>query len=119
MCTNLQLIYLFIFNTRHLIPFKFIRLRTDGYIRHRTSWGITIPDPARPPARARELIHLIDRPGPRALTDYQGLRMLPPRRRKNLPPPPPGQSPGQLTAQYPPPQAPGPAGVGGNWPVRQ
>ena len=34
------------------------------------------------------------------------------------PPPPPGQSPGQLTGHYPPPQAPGPAGVGGNWPAR-
>ncbi|HMQ66011.1 MAG TPA: PrsW family intramembrane metalloprotease [Arachnia sp.] len=92
------------------------RVTELAYLRNQMTRG-TVAGPGD--ARARELIHLIDRPGPRALTDYQGLRMLPPRRRKNLPPPPPGQSPGQLTAQYPPPQAPGPAGVGGNWPVRQ
>jgi hypothetical protein len=87
-----------------------------AYLRNQMTRG-TVAGPGD--ARARELIHLVDQPGPRALTDYQGLRMLPPRRRRSLPPPPPGQAPGQLTPQYPPPQAPGPAGVGGNWPVRR
>ncbi|MFT3889395.1 MAG: PrsW family intramembrane metalloprotease [Arachnia sp.] len=93
------------------------RVTELAYLRNQMTRG-TVAGPGDD--RARELIHLIHQPGPRALLDYQGLPMLPPRRRrKRLAPPPPGQSAGPLTTQYPPPQAPGPAGVGGNWPVRR
>lgn len=53
----------------------------------------------------------------RALTDYRGLALLPPRRRRPVAVPPEGETPGALTAHYPPPTAPGPAGLGGNWPA--
>lgn len=68
--------------------------------------------------RARELIHEIDALGEKGLRDYAGLRVLPPRRKRRSAPPP-GESPGALTPTYPSPTAPGPAGVGGNWPARR
>jgi len=65
--------------------------------------------------RARELIHDIDGLRGRALTDTEGLRLIErwPLRRRPLPD---DANPGPLTSDYPPPQTPGPAGVGGNWP---
>lgn len=66
---------------------------------------------------ARDLVHQIDALRGKALTDTTGLRLIVRRRARSLPPPPPdGATPGPLTSSYPPPQAPGPAGVGGNWP---
>lgn len=66
---------------------------------------------------AHDLIHEIDALRGKALTDTAGLRLIERRRGRQLPPPlPDGATPGPLTAAYPPPQAPGPAGVGGNWP---
>lgn len=71
--------------------------------------------------RAHELITEINdlATSGKALPDYAGQRVLPPRRRRGrqLPPPLGPDSPGQLTSSYPPPVAPGPAGVGGNWPA--
>lgn len=54
------------------------------------------------------------------LSDYAGQPMIPPRKKKrSVPPPPPQAGPGgPLTSNYAQPAAPGPAGVGGNYPVR-
>ena len=54
--------------------------------------------------RAKEILLELEELRPVALTETQGLRMFPPRRRRPL------ESP-------PPPQSPGPAGLGGNWPA--
>lgn len=54
--------------------------------------------------RAHEIIHELEELRPRALTETDGLRIFPPRKRK----------PDRLP---PPPQAPGAAGIGGNWPA--
>lgn len=54
--------------------------------------------------RARDILHELEELRPRALTDTQGLKLFPPRRRKP-------------TKLSPPPQSPGPAGLGGNWPA--
>lgn len=66
--------------------------------------------------RARELIHQIDDLRGRALTDTEGLRLIERRPGRARAPLPDGATPGPLTASYPAPQAPGPAGVAGNWP---
>ena len=65
---------------------------------------------------AQDLIHEIDALKGKALTDTAGLRLVERRRGRQLPPPPDGATPGPVITAYPPPQAPGPAGVGGNWP---
>lgn len=67
-------------------------------------------------ARAHDIIEQIHHLRPIALTDTRGLTLIQPRARKPEPPPPADTAPGPLTSDYPPPQAPGPAGVGGNWP---
>ncbi len=54
--------------------------------------------------RAREILYELEELRPRALTDTRGLKLFPPRKRKPL-------------ASAPPPQSPGPAGLGGNWPA--
>lgn len=54
--------------------------------------------------RAREILHELEELRPSALTDTRGLTLFPPRRRKP-------------TSSAPPPQSPGPAGLGGNWPA--
>lgn len=54
--------------------------------------------------RARDILHELEELRPMALTETRGLRLFPPRRRKPT-----------LTA--PPPQYPGPSGLGGNWPA--
>lgn len=56
-------------------------------------------------SRAHDLLHQLEVLRPDALTDTQGLRIFPPRKRKAAP-------------DLPPPVAPGPAGLGGNWPAR-
>lgn len=56
--------------------------------------------------RAREIVHEIEELRPLALTEPDGLRIIPPRRRRPR-------------ADMPPPQAPGPAGLAGNWPPPQ
>lgn len=53
--------------------------------------------------RAHELFHEIEALRPRALTEPDGLRIIPPLRRRPR-------------VGMPPPQSPGPAGIGGNWP---
>lgn len=55
--------------------------------------------------RAREILHELEDLRPRALTETRGLKLFPPRKRKPL-------------TSAPPPQSPGPAGLGGNWPAR-
>ncbi|MDO5677816.1 MAG: PrsW family intramembrane metalloprotease, partial [Propionibacteriaceae bacterium] len=69
--------------------------------------------------RAHELIVEIHELQKTAFSDYAGQPMIPPRKKKrrSLPPPPPGPG-GPLTTNYAQPVAPGPAGVGGNYPVR-
>lgn len=54
--------------------------------------------------RAKEILHDLEELRPTALTETRGLAILPPRRRKRL-------------RDAPPPQSPGPAGLGGNWPA--
>ncbi|MEO7588780.1 MAG: PrsW family intramembrane metalloprotease [Arachnia sp.] len=54
--------------------------------------------------RAREILLELEVLRPAALTETRGLALFPPRRRKRL-------------ASAPPPQSPGPAGLGGNWPA--
>ncbi|WP_147454048.1 PrsW family intramembrane metalloprotease [Tessaracoccus antarcticus] len=54
--------------------------------------------------RAREILLELEELRPAALTDTRGLTLFPPRRRKPL-------------TSAPPPQSPGPAGLGGNWPA--
>ncbi len=66
--------------------------------------------------RALELIADIHRRWPHALTSTAGERLIQRRRRHTRTPLPDADDRGPLTSSYPPPQAPGPAGVGGNWP---
>lgn len=54
--------------------------------------------------RARDILHELEELRPSALTDTAGLPLFPPRRRKP-------------TRSAPPPQYPGPSGLGGNWPA--
>lgn len=54
--------------------------------------------------RARDILRELEDLRPRALTDTRGLRLFPPRRPR-------------ARRKLPPPQSPGPAGLGGNWPA--
>ncbi|MCC2592418.1 PrsW family intramembrane metalloprotease [Tessaracoccus sp. OS52] len=81
---------------------KFMRRMTElAYLREGRTRGLvaTAGD-----WRAHELIHEIEELRPTALTDTAGLKVFPPRKRKPK-------------STLPPPQAPGPAGIGGNWPA--
>ncbi len=81
---------------------KFMRRITDlAYLREgmtRGTIGVGGDD------RAKEILHELEELRPRALTDTRGLTLFPPRRRRP-------------TSSAPPPQAPGAAGLGGNWPA--
>ena len=98
---------------------RLLRRATElAYLRNSMARG-TVAGPGDD--RAHELITEINQlaVGGKALSDYRGLKVLPPRRRRRaVPPPTGGHLPQrQLTDAYPPPVAPGPAGVGGNWPA--
>ena len=75
---------------------------------------------SRPGDHAHRLIAEIHDLQQITLSDYAGQPMIPPRKKKrSVPPPPPQAGPGgPLTSNYAQPAAPGPAGVGGNYPVR-
>ncbi|MBB1509301.1 MULTISPECIES: PrsW family intramembrane metalloprotease [unclassified Tessaracoccus] len=70
--------------------------------------------------RAHQLITEIHSLQQITFSDYAGQPMIPPRKKKasELPPPPEEGPGGPLTSNYAQPVAPGPAGVGGNYPVR-
>ncbi|SHI71272.1 Membrane proteinase PrsW, cleaves anti-sigma factor RsiW, M82 family [Tessaracoccus bendigoensis DSM 12906] len=96
---------------------KLVRRYTElAYLRDKMTRG-TVGAPGDD--RAHDILHEIETLRPKALTDYTGLPLLPPRRKKRAYPSEllPGESPGPLTSHYPAPTAPGPAGVGGNWPA--
>ncbi len=81
---------------------RFMRRITElAYIREGMTRG-TIADGGDD--RAREILCELEELRPVALTDTRGLPLFPPRRRKP-------------TSSAPPPQAPGAAGLGGNWPA--
>ena len=94
---------------------RLLRRATElGYLRNQMVRGVVAEGGD---ARALDLIHEIESLRAVALTDYRGERLLPPRRRRPaVPATSDGAAPGPLTQTYPPPTAPGPAGVGGNWP---
>lgn len=91
------------------------RVTELAYLRNAMTRGLV---DAAGDQRARDLVHEIDVLRAKALTDTAGLRLIERRRRRPQPPPPlpAGTAPGPLASHYPPPQSPGPAGVGGNWP---
>lgn len=81
---------------------KFMRRITElAYVREGMTRG-TIG--AGGDDRAKEILHDLEELRPVALTETKGLALFPPRRRKPL-------------TKAPPPQSPGPAGLGGNWPA--
>lgn len=81
---------------------KFMRRITElAYVREGMTRG-TIGDGGDD--RAKEILLELEELRPSALTETVGLKLLPPRRRKRL-------------ASAPPPQSPGPSGLGGNWPA--
>lgn len=81
---------------------KFMRRMTElAYLREGRIRGVVS---SAGDSRAHEIIHELEELRPDALTDTAGLKIFPPRKRK------PG-------SDLPPPQAPGPAGIGGNWPA--
>ena len=82
---------------------KFMRYMTElAYIREgRTRGTVSVGGDYR----AHELIHAIEALRPTALTETKGLRIWPRRKRKPA-------------SSLPAPSAPGPAGLGGNWPRR-
>ena len=95
---------------------KLVRRVTElAYLRNAMTRG-TIGAPGH--ERAKDLIHEIEELRDVALTDYVGLRLIERKPKKPKLALPDGETPGPLTQAYPPPQAPGPAGVGGNWPAR-
>lgn len=82
---------------------KFMRRITElAYIREGMTRG-TIAEGGN--SRAHEILHELEVLRPDALTDTQGLTLFPPRKPKAV-------------TDAPPPMAPGPAGLGGNWPAR-
>lgn len=81
---------------------KFMRRMTElAYLREGRTRGLVA---GAGDSRAHELIHELEELRPVALTDTAGLRILPERKRKPK-------------LDLPPPQAPGPSGIGGNWPA--
>lgn len=95
---------------------KLVRRVTElAYLRNAMTRG-TIGEPGH--ERAKDLIHEIHELRNVALTDYEGLRLIERKPKKPKQPLPDGPTGGPLTQSYPPPQSPGPAGVGGNWPAR-
>ena len=99
---------------------KLVRRVTElAYLRNAMTRG-TVAAPGDD--HAHDLILEIHELQQVAFSDYAGHPMIPPRKKKRsqLPPPPPPQDGpgGPLTSNYAQPSAPGPAGVGGNYPVR-
>ena len=95
---------------------ELVRRYTElAYLRDKMTRG-TVGAPGND--RARDILHEIEAlHATRALTDYAGLPVIPRRRRRPVEPATPRDDPGAHTLNYPPPTAPGPAGVGGNWPA--
>ena len=93
---------------------KLVRRYTElAYLRDAMTRGIV---DAGGEHRAHDLIQDIHHLRPLALTDTEGLRLIERRPKAPKTPLPASAPPGSTTPYYPPPQAPGPAGVGGNWP---
>lgn len=81
---------------------RFMRRMTElAYLREGRTRGVVS---SAGDSRAHEIIHELEELRPDALTDTAGLRIFPQRKRKPR-------------TDLPPPQAPGPAGIGGNWPA--
>lgn len=81
---------------------RFMRLITElAYLREGRTRGLVAE---AGDSRAHEIIHELEELRPRALTDTAGLKILPERKRRSR-------------TDLPPPQAPGPSGIGGNWPA--
>lgn len=97
---------------------KLVRRGTElAYLRNTMTRG-TVAAPGD--EHARRLIVEIHELQAATFSDYAGQPMIPPRKKKQpeLPPPPSAGPGGPLTSNYAQPAAPGPAGVGGNYPVR-
>lgn len=97
---------------------KVVRRYTElAYLRDKMTRG-TVGAPGDD--RAHDILHEVEALQSKALTDYAGLSLIPPRtRRRRQAATEAGDAARPLTAAYPPPTAPGPAGVGGNWPAQR
>lgn len=95
---------------------KVIRRYTElAYLRDKMTRG-TVGVPGD--NRAHDILHEVEELRGRALVDYAGLPLLEPRRRRRRQASTLDDAAGgPRTVSYPPPTAPGPAGVGGNWPA--
>ncbi len=83
---------------------KFMRLITElAYLREQMTRGLVAEGGNH---RAREIVVALEALRPTALTETAGLRIVPPRRKK------------PTDNDMPAPVAPGPAGLGGNWPEK-